>query len=132
MAVGKFSSREGHVGKGHYRGGGTIIGPHTPEWFGHGDDAAQQPEGKARQTFVPDKFRKAETLWQEAFEPPAPAPVAATKRRELSTREAAEISNLRIAVKGSKQQLAAATARLKADLEALNNRLAELGQPQEE
>ncbi len=119
------------MGKGGFLGGGTIIGPHTPQWFGHDDDTEQQAGNNAQKPFVPEKFRNAEVLWQQAFEPPPPSPAVVGRRRELSTREAAEISNLRIALKGSKQQLAAATARYTADLEALNSRLADLGLPTE-
>lgn len=122
------------MGKGGYLGGGTIIGPHTPDWFGHGDAAkgSAQADSQQQKPFVPAKFQKAEALWQQEFEKPAAVAPAPARRRELSTREAAGLSNLRIAVKASRQQLAAAEARLKADLEALNNRLAELGQPLED
>jgi hypothetical protein len=37
------------MGKGGYAGGGTIIGPHTPQWFGHGGDAMPAPPPAPRQ-----------------------------------------------------------------------------------
>lgn len=118
------------MGKGGYIGGGTIIGPHTPEWFGHGSGEADNADPKAPKRFVPEKFRKAEALWRDAFEPP-PGPAAAAKR-ELTTREAAEITNLRQLLKLSQQAHDKARLQLAADREALNKRLAELGLPPED
>ncbi len=142
------------MGKGGYLGGGTIIGPQTPEWFGHGHDAVEEHETATEPSANPQKPTLAQ-LRAQVVKSRRPGPLTRNQRRkqaalrrqireaknageakpmkrDLTTREAAEITTLRQVLKLSQQAHDKAKMQLKADREALNTRLAKLGLPLED
>ncbi|WP_094475279.1 hypothetical protein [Sandarakinorhabdus cyanobacteriorum] len=142
------------MGKGDYLGGGTIIGPHTPDWFGHGNDDGMEDEAPAQPVERPKPLTQAE-MHALVVKPDHKGPLTRNQRRKLSqlrkrnralkqpaeekplkrdltTKEAAELTTLRQVVKLSQQAHDKAKLQLKADRQALNKRLAELGQPLED
>jgi hypothetical protein len=129
------------LGKGGYLGGGTIIGQHTPEWFGHGSGVVEEETDLTPEAQPPPPVRTGpRTRCQQRAAAKARKraklekirKVAAAVKRDLTLAEAGEIAKLRQLVQFSKQAHDKAKMQLKADREALNRRLAELGLPLEE
>jgi hypothetical protein len=129
------------LGKGGYLGGGTIIGPHTPEWFGRGSGHEEEELATAPEPAKPRPVRTGKMtrcMQRAAAKARKRAKLdkilkeATALKRDLTTKEAAEITTLRQVLKLSQQAHDKARIQLKADRDALNKRLAELGLPLED
>ena len=131
------------MGKGGYIGGGTIIGPHTPEWFGQGDDpereeqeAAIEPDGQPQPKIDKPKGKltrnqrrkiaKARNAAKEARKARQPRPVA---KKPLTTAAEHRIAKLRILIRGLEQQIASCQQALQSSQAELNGVLKEYGLP---
>lgn len=134
------------MGKGGYIGGGTIIGPHTPDWFGNGDDEEPQPEAKAQPVApAPPSFpppgsgktsrhqrRKRAKARQEAKQRSLPPqPLIARPKRELSAADERRIAKLRLHIRGLEQLRDSYQKQIDSSLAELNGVLKEYGLPLE-
>jgi hypothetical protein len=134
------------MGKGGYIGGGTIIGPHTPDWFGNGGDEEPEPKPQtqatapARPSFPPSgsgkttrhQRRKRAKAKQEAKRRPVPPPpMIAQPKRELSAADERRIAKLRLHIKGLEQLRDSYQKQIDSALAELNGVLKEYGLPLE-
>lgn len=133
------------MGKGGYIGGGTIIGPHTPDWFGNGSDEEAEPEAEAQPaTPAPPSFpspgscktnrhqrRKRAKAKQDARQrpPPSPPPMIAKPKRELSASAEQRIAKLRLHISGLEREIASCQQALDRSRDELNSVLKEYGLP---
>ena len=132
------------MGKGGYIGGGTIIGPHTPEWFGQGDDpepedqeAAFEPDGQPQPKIDKPKGKltrnqrrkiaKARSAAKEARKNARRPQPAANK--PLTTAAEQRIAKLRIHIRGLEQQVASCEQALQSSRCELDGVLKEYGLP---
>ncbi|ANK12803.1 hypothetical protein [Erythrobacter neustonensis] len=130
------------MGKGGYIGGGTIIGPHTPGWFG-------KPRPKKKKKPKPEvgeamkasaKAAKHDHSGAAAAKPAgkrthrrryAPQPVLAKPKRELSAADERRIGKLRLHIKGLEQLRDGYQKQIDSALAELNGVLKEYGLPLE-
>jgi hypothetical protein len=133
------------MGKGGYIGGGTIIGPHTPDWFGNGGDEVPEPEPQAEPTAPPTpsypapgsgktnrhQRRKRAKAMQEARQHPSPPPpmMVAKPKRELSASADQRIAKLRVHISGLELGIASCQQALDRSRDDLNGVLKEYGLP---
>lgn len=132
------------MGKGGYIGGGTIIGPHTPEWFGQGDDPEpeeqqpdiepdgqpqpkiERPKGKLTRN-QRRKIAKARNAAKEARKKARqPQPVV---KKPLTTAAEQRIAKLRIHIRGLEQQIASCERALQSSRAELDGVMKEYGLP---
>lgn len=134
------------MGKGGYIGGGTIIGPHTPEWFGNGGpeeprlEPQTQPTAPTSPVFPPpgngktsrNQRRKRAMVMREARQQPhPPKPMLAKPKRELSAADERRIAKLRLHIKGLEQLRDGYQKQINSSLAELNGMLKEYGLPLE-
>ncbi len=132
------------MGKGGYIGGGTIIGPHTPDWFGQRDEpepeeqeAAIEPDGQPQPKIDKPKGKltrnqrrkiaKARNAAKEArTKARRPPPVA---KKTLTTAAEQRIAKLRIHIRGLEKQIASCEQALRSSRIELDGVLKEYGLP---
>lgn len=130
------------MGKGGYIGGGTIIGPHTPEWFGNGDEEEPKPAPKTQPSApsspsFPEPGSGKTTRNQRRKRAKAkqrsvpPQPVIAKPKRELSAADERRIAKLRLHIKGLEQLRDSYQKQIDSALAELNGVLKEYGLPLE-
>ncbi len=131
------------MGKGGYIGGGTIIGPHTPDWFGNGGDEEPEPEPQPpKAASAPPSFplpgsgktnrhqrRKRAKAKQDARQRPPPPPMIAKPKRELSASAEQRIAKLRLHISGLEREIASCQQALDRSRDELNGVLKEYGLP---
>ena len=130
------------MGKGGYIGGGTIIGPHTPEWFGQGDEEPEKepepkPKPKLKAKFerpsgplTRNQRRKLAQARREAKEARKQSrPTVAKPKRELSAVDERRIAKLRLHIKGLEQLRDSYQKQIDSALTELNGVLKEYGLP---
>lgn len=132
------------MGKGGYIGGGTIIGPQTPEWFGQGDDpepeeqeAAIEPDGqpqpkidKPKGKLTRNQRRKIAKARNAAMEARKKATQPQQVARKTLTKAAEQrIAKLRIHIRGLEQQIASCEQALQSSRAELEGVLKEYGLP---
>lgn len=132
------------MGKGDYRGGGTIIGPHTPDWFGQGDDpepeeqeAAVEPDGQAQPKIERPKGKLTRNQRRKIAEARKTAKEARKKahqpqpvaKKPLTAAAEQRIAKLRIDIRGLEQQIASWQQALQSSRVELDGVLKEYGLP---
>ena len=127
------------MGKGGYFGGGTIIGPHTPGWFGKPRrkkrkkaDGKQEQQAAGASSNAAGGSGKVRATNPPRRKPPRPAhPIIALPKRELSTADERRIAKLRLHIKGLEQLRDSYQKQIDSSLAELNGVLKEYGLPLE-
>lgn len=132
------------MGKGGYIGGGTIIGPRTPEWFGQGvedpvdldkDHAKKQEKAEAQIKRPPGKLTRNQRrkLARDRFKAKQnrkpEKPQKAVERKPLTASAEARIAKLRLHIKGLEQQIASCEQTLQSSRAELDGVMKEYGLP---
>ena len=121
------------MGKGGYLGGGTIIGPGTPDWFSHNDEipvefakaapAVERPQGPLTR----DQRRKLAQARREARAAKSVQPMKPQQRAPLTEGAQRRIDTLKIDIKGLEQQLASCQQALDRSRQELGHLLRQHG-----
>jgi hypothetical protein len=134
------------MGKGGYIGGGTIIGPHTPEWFGNGgpEEPGLEPQTQSTAPASPvspspgngktsrnQRRKRAKVMREAQQQPHPPKPIIARPKRELSASAEQRIAKLRLHISGLEREIASCQQALDRSLDELNGVLKEYGLPLE-